>query len=328
MGRVWTAMETRLASQSGALFPWLAVLFGLGVGVYFALPIEPPLWSLAVMAGLGALCVLQACRTGLLASALLFCVAMPALGVSVSGLRTEIVATPLIDGRYFGPIQGRIVALDRSASGKPRLTLDQVVLPWTPPEQTPRRVRVSLHGDQRWLDPAPGRVVILTGHLSAPQGPVEPYGFDFRRHAWFKSLGGVGYTRSPVLHLSEGGDVLPVARVRHALAKRIRAALGEDRGAVAAAILVGDRSGISPDALTALRESNLAHLLAISGLHMGLVAGLVFGGLRLGLVALPGIGLRWPVKKIAACGALIAAAGYLALSGAMSRRNAPSSWCP
>ena len=64
--------------------------------------------------------------------------------------------------------------------------------------------------------------------------------------------------------------------------------------------------------LTALRHSNLAHLLAISGLHMGLLAGFVFGVLRLGLI---GFALRYPVKKFAATGALAVAAGYLALSG-------------
>ncbi len=315
MGRVWNALEMRLARQSGALFPWLAVLFGTGIGLYFALPVEPPLWAFAGLGLGGALFAMLACRAGLLAGALVFCLALPALGVAVAGLRTQITASPQIEGRYYGPIEGRIVAVDRSASDKPRLTLDQVVLPWTPPARTPRRVRVSLHGDQRWLEPEPGRIVILTGHLSAAQGPVEPHGFDFRRHAWFLSLGGVGYTRTPVLHLDTGADDLPVARLRHAIALRVRAALGGDRGAVAAAILVGDRSGIAPDALRALRESNLAHLLAISGLHMGLLAGLVFAGLRVGLVLLPGLGLRWPVKKIAAAGALVAAAGYLALSG-------------
>ncbi|SIS94201.1 competence protein ComEC [Roseivivax lentus] len=315
MGRFWTAMENALASQSGALFPWLAVLLGAGVGFYFSLPVEPAPWALAGLGIAGAAGVVLAARSGLLAAALLFCVAMPALGVGIAGLRAQIVATPLIEGRYYGPIEGRIVALDRSASDKPRLTLDRVVLPWLPPEKTPRRVRLSLHGDQRWLDPVPGATVILTGHLSAPQGPVEPGGFDFRRHAWFQSLGEVGYTRSPVLQLRDGDGALPVALLRHRLGGRIRDTLGGDRGAVAAAILVGDRSGITPGALTALREANLAHLLAISGLHMGLVAGLVFAGLRLCLVALPGIGLRWPVKKIAAFGALVAAAAYLALSG-------------
>ena len=86
-------------------------------------------------------------------------------------------------------------------------------------------------------------------------------------------------------------------------------------GAFAAAIMSGDRSGMSQVTLANLRSSNLAHLLAISGLHMGLLTGFVFAVLRVAMVLIPSVGLRWPVKKIAAFGALLAAGGYLALSG-------------
>jgi competence protein ComEC len=100
-----------------------------------------------------------------------------------------------------------------------------------------------------------------------------------------------------------------------ALSGYIRAALPGDVGGFAAAVTSGDRSGVTQDALHALRASNLAHLLAISGLHMGLLAGFVFALLRLVMAAIPPLALRWPVRKIAAAGALAAGAVYLALSG-------------
>ncbi|KKK80916.1 hypothetical protein LCGC14_2818710, partial [marine sediment metagenome] len=81
------------------------------------------------------------------------------------------------------------------------------------------------------------------------------------------------------------------------------------------AILTGDRSGMGRDTLQALRDSNLAHLLAISGLHMGLLTGVVFSALRFALALIPALALGHPVKKYAAVGALLAGAGYLALSG-------------
>ncbi|HHB80801.1 MAG TPA: ComEC/Rec2 family competence protein, partial [Aliiroseovarius sp.] len=77
----------------------------------------------------------------------------------------------------------------------------------------------------------------------------------------------------------------------------------------------GDRSAMSRDTLAALRGSNLAHLLAISGLHMGLLTSFVFAAVRMGLSLIPGLALRVPVKKIAAVLALAAGAFYLALSG-------------
>ena len=106
----------------------------------------------------------------------------------------------------------------------------------------------------------------------------------------------------------------------------MRKALLGDVGGFAAAVTTGDRSGISQDALQDLRASNTAHLLAISGLHMGLLSGFVFGLLRLPLCLDPRIALYWPARKMAAVGALIAAAVYLALSGGMSRPSVPLSW--
>ena len=86
-------------------------------------------------------------------------------------------------------------------------------------------------------------------------------------------------------------------------------------GGFAAAILTGDRSGVDVAHLEDLRNSNLAHLLAISGLHMGLLTGFVFAALRFVMALWPGFALRVPTRKLAALGALAAGAFYLALSG-------------
>ena len=69
--------------------------------------------------------------------------------------------------------------------------------------------------------------------------------------------------------------------------------------------MTGDRSGLSAETLRNLRHSNLAHLLAISGLHMGLLVALVFAALRLGLSLIPSLASGSAVKKIAALGAVI-----------------------
>ncbi|MEL6679190.1 MAG: ComEC/Rec2 family competence protein, partial [Pseudomonadota bacterium] len=87
-------------------------------------------------------------------------------------------------------------------------------------------------------------------------------------------------------------------------------------GAFAAAILTGDRSAVDPAVTEDLRGTNLAHLLAISGLHMGLLTAFVFLVVRGGLALIPGVALRYPIKKWAAVAALLASLGYLALSGA------------
>jgi competence protein ComEC len=302
-------------AQRGELFPWAPVALGAGVGLYFALKAEPPPWTLAVAGGAAGLCALLTLRAGAAVAPLLWLVALVAAGLCLAGVRAHMLAEPVLGFRYYGPVEGRIVDIDRSGSDARRLTLDQVVLANVPPADTPARVRVSLHGAEAGTRPAPGLTVILTAHLMPPGGPLEPGGFDFQRHAWFERLGAVGYTRTPVLALAPPGGGQRLFKARMWLSARVQAALPGETGAFAAAIMTGDRSAIPRDTLEALRISNLAHLLAISGLHMGLLAGVVFAGARLALAAVPRVGLRVPAKKVAAAVALVAAAGYLALSG-------------
>ncbi len=303
--------------QRGTLLHWVPVCLATGIGAWFSLPWEP---GAGVYLAL-TIVVLAAVALSRVASEafapLLLAVALVGAGMIVAGARAHRVAAPVLEFRYYGPIEGRIVGIDRSSSGAPRLTLDQVRLEDVAPTRVPERVRVSMHGDQRWVIPAPGMIVMLTGHLSPPGGPVEPGGFDFARKAWFDRLGAVGYTRTPVLmaEAPQGGTSLLVFKVRMALSSAIKEALPGPRGAFATAILTGDRSEIPPDALEDLRGSNLAHLLAISGLHMGLLTGVVFTAIRGGLALVPALALRLPGKKLAAGAALLAGALYLALSG-------------
>lgn len=317
LGLALSRIDLALLRQRGHLLPWAPVFLGLGIGLYFALPVEPGPAHYAGLALAGLAVSLAARRGPGGLAALGWALVLVALGLGLAAVRASHVAAPVLGFRYYGPIEGRIVGIDRSASDALRITLDTVRLERTAPERRPGRVRISLHGgagegSERLR---PGQHIMTTGHLSPPQGPVEPGGFDFRRHAWFQGLGAVGYTRTPVLGVSDPAGGLRVLSLRLWLSRHVRAALPGDIGGFAAAVTTGDRSGVSLSALEALRASNLAHLLAISGLHMGLLAGFVFAALRLTVALIPPLALRVPGKKIAAIGALVAGGGYLALSG-------------
>ena len=338
-------MGDALALQRGHLLPWAPVALGLGLGLYFALPVEPGRGAVFLLAGLSGLAALPMLAAGLYGWARpgpgavagggpttaawrgigalvvpLMGLALVLAGLALGALRTQLVAAPVLDFRYYGPVQGRVIAIDRSASEAPRLTLDRVVLQDMPPARTPERVRVSLHpgpGVPRGTDPEPGMVVMLTASLLPPQGPVSPRGYDFRRQAWFDRLGAVGFSRSPVMLLDRGpgGGALALARLRRHLSAALQARIAGQPGAFAATILTGDRSGLSPATRDDLRAANLSHLLSISGLHMVLVCGTVFAALRLALAAIPPLALRWPLRKLAASAALAAGLFYLLLSG-------------
>jgi competence protein ComEC len=304
-----------LLEQRLHLFPWSPVFLAIGIGLYFLLRFEPG-WTLYAPVCVAALAsIALALRWGPEVSPLFWAVGLVCLGLLLAGARAHSLQGPVLDWRYYGPIQGRVVQVDRSGSDALRLTLDRVVLRDVAPQRRPDRVRVSMHGDWDLPRPKPGQVVMMTGHLSPPAGAVEPGGFDFRRHAYFRQLGAVGYTRNPVVLWQPHQGGVPVAALRAAYSARVQAALEGDAGAFAAAVMTGDRSGMRLETLAALRASNLAHLLAISGLHMGLLAGVVFAAARLAFALVPYVGLRVPAKKIAAGIALIVAALYLLLSG-------------
>ena len=310
------SLSDLILAERGHLFPWVPVCLGIGIGLYFALRFEPNPIQYAIIATLAASVLAAAYWVKNAFRPILIALGFVLLGVLLIAIRAHSVAGPVLSFRYYGPVEGRIVAIDRSLSDKTRVTLDRVRLDRVSPDRTPVRVRISLHGDQGFVDLQPGLIVATTANLSPPQGPVEPGGFDFRRKAWFDRLGGVGYTRVPLLAVAEpAAHSLFIFKIRRKLSLAMQEALPGEVGAFAAAITTGDRSGMGHETLAALRASNLAHLLAISGLHMGLLTGFVFGALRYGLALMPAVALRYSTKKIAACVALVVAAVYLALSG-------------
>ncbi|SDY94772.1 competence protein ComEC [Jannaschia faecimaris] len=312
---IW-ATETSQALR-GHRLPWLAIALAAGIGGYFALPAEPAGVVLISWIWLGVTFAWAGWRLRASVGFIFLILAVCVLGVGVAQLRTRIVAGPVLEFRYYGAVEGRVVTLDRSASGAVRVTLDGVRLDRVAPDRTPRRVRLSLQQQEGlgWI--VPGARIMTTAHLLSPSGPTEPGGFDFQRHAWYLSLGAVGYTRVPVVRAAPdaGGWFTGITKARGIVAKALRDRMPGQVGEVAAAITTGDRSGLSDEITASLRASNLAHLLAISGLHMGLLVGFVFWTVRGGLALIPSIALIRPTRVWAAVASLPFATAYLVLSG-------------
>jgi competence protein ComEC len=307
-------IEAALARQRAYLACWTPVCLGAGIGIWFALSREPGAAIYGGVAGLAALCLaLRMLLCGLAGRVLAMALLLICVGFLLAGARAHSLSAPVLGFRYYGPIEGRIVDVDRSQSDRLRITLDRLRLEDV--RGVPHRARLSLHGDH--LAPlAPGTRVMTTGHLSPPPGPAEPGGFDFRRHAWFLGLGAVGYSRVPLLLASDApAKGAWLARLRVRLSAAIRSRIGGEAGGFAAAVTTGDRSGLGRAANDAMREANLYHLVSISGMHMAMLAGFVFWLVRAGVAALPPVALRLNGRKVAAAMALPAAAFYLALAG-------------
>lgn len=300
---------------------WLPVLLALGIACYFWSPAEPPPWLGAVLA---AMTLVAACglRRHKAAYILLLALFAPALGLAAAQLRSQMVAAPVLEGSW-GPnvLAAEVLAAEPRTRGW-RLHLRPLEMPGLEPALWPAQVRVTVAA----LDaaPAPGSRITLRAALRPPSPPALPGAFDFARQAWFQQLGGVGFAYGRPWHLEAAAEVtrsplqawrLWWADLRQDVTARITAALDGPRGALAAALVTGQRGGIPDDVRQDMRDAGLAHLLAISGLHMGLVAGFLFIVLRTALVLPPGWGLRHPIKKWAAVGAAAGAFVYLNLVG-------------
>lgn len=305
-----------LRESRGGLFPWVPVFIGTGIAFWFSLTFEPSLKHYTIIGVFATISLLLWWFGPELLQPVFAVFLSLFLGFLACGLRLWIVESPVLDFRYYGPVTGRVIDIDRSQSDALRITLDHVWLTRVSADRIPRKVRISLHSRERGHEPFPGEFVMVTARLSAPQGPLEPNTFDFRRMAYFDGIGALGYSQLPLLLWDEiGAGEKIIARMRSYLAASMMKYMPSQAGAFATGAMTGDRSYISQKTAQDLRDSSLAHLLAISGMNLAFLISFVFGMIRYGLALIPWVSLRVNTKKVAAVASFFVAAFYLALSG-------------
>ncbi|MFM9889935.1 MAG: ComEC/Rec2 family competence protein [Rickettsiales bacterium] len=320
MSRITTYLEQHWRAEAARHFNWLPVLFGVGIGIYFALPVEPPLWLLPVLAGLAAMVMLRARQVPFPARVALLLITFGAAAASVATQRTHPVI--LHEALSPRPIAGVVDDVQHTEHGV-RLTLTDVHIPDAPENAVlPNRVRLSvrLKKDSTLALPAIGDTIAITAALLPPMGPALPHGYDFARHFYFADIGAIGYGLPPwkiASPASDNGLYGDFRNWRLRLTEHIISKLGVGTGGIAAGLITGDARAITEDDFDALRASNLYHIIAISGEHMVVISGVIFVALRLlALVLLPA---RWrfrpEVKSVAAAVALLLVTAYLFVTG-------------
>jgi competence protein ComEC len=316
---LWQAVANALLVERERWALWLPVALGAGIATYFGLPFEPPLWPTATLLAVLVVVVVAArARAFGLGAGWAWPAGLAAafaLGLGLASVRSATVAAPVLEQRGVFRLTARIVQAEPRETGV-RLLLDQVQLEAVAADRQPARVRVTVRSGADEL--GPGDRIAVRAALAPPSPPTHPGGFDFARQAFFQRLGAIGYALGApeMLVGAQGRAGVGIAALRADVTRRILDVLPGEVGAVAAAMLTGLRGSISADTWRDLQRSGLAHLIAISGLHVGLFAGTVFLVVR-GLVALvPPLALRCTPKKLAAGVALVAAFGYTLLAGA------------
>ena len=242
------------------------------------------------------------------------------LGIFAGALRVASVKAPTIS-QTVGPtiIEGWVTSVEPGANGS-RLRIKMHAISGLASDEVPKYVRVTHSLD---LNVAPGRFVRCYAELRPPPARSIPGDYDFQRAAWFQQLGAVGYVqgrcRGGVLGAPKDlytRAQLTLGAIRRQVAVFVNAAAGEGAGGFAAALVSGDRSFMSQEEQETLRRAGLAHLLAISGLHLGIVGGIIYFIARFGLALIGPLSVRVAVQKPAALITLVSITAYLLISGA------------
>jgi competence protein ComEC len=306
-------LRASYAADNDRLFLWIPVFMGAGIAFYFGLDFEPSLWVAILPPPFAAVLAWRTRHRPLSGpvSMALLCVS---IGLVAAVLRFHSVAAPVLEQPMSGEFVGLVLSAERTETGALSAVLAPVSFAGLPPERLPAKVRLNV----RLRDAAlrPGAEVRLRARLMPPPEPVLPNGFDFARQAWFSSIGAVGFAYTAPEEIappSGAGELLTVLRMK--IGERMRTRIGGTSGAVAAALVAGERASIPDEVSADLRAAGIYHVLSISGLHMVLFAGSLFWVARTFLVLLPGLALRYPVKKWAAAVAILGATFYLLISG-------------
>jgi competence protein ComEC len=334
----------RAAHGGGDAVAWVAAWLWAGIVLWFLLPgegnVAKGVLQLALAAAMGALWWMGERRADIGGPAVLLPLLRVMLPVVVMlaghgwmALRAGLVETVVLPANAgMAEVRGRVAEVWMAGARRARLIIDVSRLPKVRAAYRPQRIRLTLRmpaggglaGNWNRL-PLPGDEIGGRFLLRRLPGPVAPGAHDPRPGLWFAGIGAVGHGHFSQLSVlsrecADCGLLLRLRRLleqaRRRVAGRIAADMEDPHAAgLALALLTGTRNALPAADREALRTAGLAHILAISGLHLAMVAGGVFWAVRALLAALPPLALMWPIRRVAAVAALLAALAYMLLSG-------------
>ncbi|MGB0934462.1 MAG: ComEC/Rec2 family competence protein [Alphaproteobacteria bacterium] len=294
---LWQSFKETIEQEYDRWFLWAPVALATGIGIYFILPFEPWLWVGILAIGL-SLPLFSLNR--LLAYGLLWL----ALGFSIVQWRTHLLDTPMISQIMTKQTVTGTIDRVETREDDLRITISSLKT-----HSNLAKIRVILKDKKQAV--APGDIVTLNATLLPPPGPVMPGAHNFRRQAYFQGISAVGIAKS--LNIVQHAKTSNLKRIQHQITKRIQQDIPGQSGAIAAALVTGDRSGISKAVRENFSTAGIAHILAISGLHLSIIAGFIFLLFRRGLSLFPQIALNHSTKKWAAIISIVITSLYLAL---------------
>lgn len=235
------------------------------------------------------------------------------MGFGAITLKSWLCGAVPLERPWIGMLNGRVESIE-DVSARDIVRYRVFVGQHT---ELPPIIRVNIDHQLASPDIAPGSVIEFKARLMPPPGPALPGSYDFARTAWFDGIGATGRILGQVRILSPPQDQQDFWNsARNALSKRIQLAMGTETGPVGSALLVGTRGSIEEVDAEALRNSGMAHLLSVSGLHVTAVVGGTFMFVASLLALWPWLALRLSVPLASAACAAVIAVLYTLLTGA------------
>ena len=236
-------------------------------------------------------------------------------GFTISAIKTHSLKHPVLSEPLYNVYVEGIVTKKEQREDSVRLTLKQALIHGTSTKRT--KIRLIVRSQLSPQEIAVGSHITARALCFPPPDKVLADGYDFHRDFWFKGLTATAIALS-ILDVSPRVQTLQsrLENLRLRLSHSITKHLKGNTASLAKALILGMKKEVSEETKVAFRRSGLAHILAISGMHIGLLTAVVFFLMRYALSAIPAFSLRFNTKLWAILGGVATAFFYLLLSGA------------
>ncbi len=305
-------IEECYQNEAESLVIWYAVSFALGAGFYFACPFE--LSALIIVIYLEAVLFLLyiyrnkskpfKALTYLLLFMLGLCVAK-----SDAMYRSKHIETNINETTY---LTGKIKVLDYNYRNRPRILLTNAD---NYDKNLKGDFKISLIKEEPWLKE--GKCVELVAKLPKEFTPNPLGNYNQNRTNFYKSISKTGYSISPVFEkdckTKENPITQKISAIRTNIKDTINKYTQKDEASIITALTIGRTTDIPSNLYDSYRTSGLAHFLSISGMHMTIIALLVFFLIQ--LILLPFTKGQYNLRKPSAIIAIFATLGYFIISG-------------
>ncbi|CAI27106.1 ComEC/Rec2 family competence protein [Ehrlichia ruminantium] len=304
-------LHKQLENNKNSLMLWIPVLQGIGVIIYFSLPTEPQSYIV--------LCIVFTLFVSLIAvilkksNCLFLSLFFILFGFVTIYVKAHYFSGDVLQAKiYAKDIIGTVKEVSSKQSHKRVIICDVQNVKYNV-------TCIRLVSRTQWDENIEiGDRILLSAIVYPPQTAVSPFSYDFSRVSYFKKINGIGFTISNVrlFEKRKSKKIFEyIELIRLHIYKLFLRNLTWDTANVVSALVIGKKDGISNDIMGNIRNAGIAHLFAISGLHLSFITGLFFSLSRNLLVFFGNLAESYNIKKISAVIAIIVSLIYLLLTG-------------